>query len=84
MSVPPSAILFCGEVFPRRARAGLLLRAVHAGGGEGGHAFAAAEKTHAFVGRRLDADAGGMQAERVGDINAARKWQKKPCGFDHA
>jgi hypothetical protein len=38
---------------------GLLLRSVHAGGGEGGHAFATAEEAHGFVGGGFDADAGG-------------------------
>lgn len=82
MTSPPSAILFCG-VFSAR-RGGLFLWAVHAGGGEGGHAFAAAEEAHGFVGGGFDADAGGGESERVGDLHAARKWQKKPCVFDHA
>ena len=49
------------------AKGRLFLRAVHAGGGEGGHAFAAAEEAHGFIGGGFDADAGGGESEGGAD-----------------
>ena len=45
------------------------------GAGHGGDAFAAADEAQAFHGRRLDADAAGIDAEDAGD--RVRAW---PCG----